>query len=131
MDVLEYFPTFIRLKQLFLQKLQGFSFHELRHTPVRDLLRRRQTGSLDLRKRVEASELPAPVREKVLTVAKRTRLWRSEKVAVADELLAHFADGLEAGQSAEDLLNCFGDERAAAKLIGRAKRRGRPVLWQA
>jgi hypothetical protein len=104
---------------------------KLRFTPMTDLLRGRVSGRLDLRALVDASNLPTPVRATVLRVAKRTRLWRAEKVEVAKELLAHFADGLDSGEPAERLIEKFGDERAAAKLIRRAKKRGRPLVWHA
>ncbi|MGA2500631.1 MAG: hypothetical protein ABSH20_23065 [Tepidisphaeraceae bacterium] len=64
-------------------------------------------------------------------VVRRTRLWALEKVEVVDELLAHFADGLEAGATLDELIDAFGDERQAARLIRRAKKRNRPLLWHA
>src|SRR4051812_46111302 len=100
---------------------------KLRYTPMRDLLRGRVSGRLDLRVLVNASGLPTPLQATVLRIAKRTRLWRMEKVEVAHELLAHFADGLDAGETPEKLIEKFGDERAAAKLIRRAKKRNRPL----
>jgi hypothetical protein len=104
-------------------------WHRLRHTPLRDLLRLRATGRLDIRAIV--APLPPPARELVLLVVKRTRLWRLEKAAVARELTAHFLDGLDAGASADQLVCDFGDPRVAARLIRRAKRRQRPIAWHA
>src|SRR5262249_9107726 len=43
----------------------------------------------------------------------------------------HFADGLASGRSPEELAAAFGDPARAAKLIRRAKRRNRGVIWQA
>jgi hypothetical protein len=100
-------------------------------TPMRDLLRGRVTGRLDWQSRLAAAGLPTPAVELITWVVKHTRLWRLEKVAVAHELLAHFQDGLTAGTPAAELMERFGDERTAAKLIRRAKRRRRPLLWQA
>jgi hypothetical protein len=98
-------------------------------SPLRDLLRGRVTGRLEWQSRLAAAELPAAVGELISRVVKRTRLWRLEKAAVADELIAHFSDGVAAGTSATELIERFGDERSAAKLIRRAKRRNRPLAW--
>jgi hypothetical protein len=99
-------------------------------TPMRDVARGRLTGRLDLGRRIEASGLPEAPRALVRRVVRLTRLWRLEKAEVADELIAHFDDGLAAGETAEALVASFGDERRAAQLIRRAKRRGRPLAWQ-
>ena len=74
--------------------------------------------------------LSEPLTKLVRRVVQKTRLWRSEKVDVAGELIAHFADGLAAGQSPETLVDSFGDARQAARLIRRAKRRNRPLFWR-
>ena len=101
----------------------------VRTTPLRDLLRGRLSGRLDWRAVIAASGLPSVVRAAVHTVVRHTRLWRTEKVDVAEELLAHFADGVAAGFPAEQLVQEFGDPRAAAKLIRRGKVRNRPWVW--
>ena len=106
------------------------TWHRLWHTRWRDLARGNVDGSLNWRALVAAEDLPANVRSLIEQVVGRTRLWRSEKVDVAREIVAHFQDGLEAGASSEQLIESFGDPRQAAKLIGRAKRRGRSLLWQ-
>ena len=62
-------------------------------------------------------------------VVRQTRLWRNEKVDVANDLVAHFQDGLAFGHSPDDLLRTFGDPQAAAQLIRRAKRRNRALFW--
>ncbi|NOY30602.1 MAG: hypothetical protein GXP28_10680, partial [Planctomycetes bacterium] len=64
-------------------------------------------------------------------VVNKTRLWNGERIDVAQELVAHFQDGLEAGHPAEQLVAQFGDVAQAAKLIRRAKRRNRPLWWKA
>lgn len=101
----------------------------LRFTPARDLLRGRISGRLDLMATIARSGLPKPAQDLIRRVAKRTRLWMLEKVQVADELIAHFHDGLESGSSLETLIEKFGNERQAAKLIRRAKKRNRPLAW--
>ena len=103
---------------------------KLRRTPLRDVMRGRVTGRLDVESRIRAADLPRPAADLVRRVVKRTRLWKLERADVAAELAAHFADGLAAGESVESLIKSFGDERAASKLIRRAKRRNRPLAWK-
>ena len=108
---------------------QRRTWQRLTTTPMRDLLRGRVTGRLDWPARLAAAGLPADVAGLVTRVVRRTRLWRLERAAVADELVAHFADAVAAG--ATDAVAAFGDERTAAKLIGRAKRRNRSPIGHA
>lgn len=75
-------------------------------------------------------ELPAELSQIVLRVIRRTRLWPSEKRRVADELADHFLNGIEAGQTTEQLRDEFGQPDVAARLIRRAKLRCRPLAWQ-
>lgn len=103
----------------------GSLWHRLWTTPLGDLLRGRMTCRLDVRAIVAASGLPELVRARVLDTVKRTRLSRREKAGIAGELVGHFADGLEAGVSADEILSGFGDARATAKLMRRAKLRCR------
>lgn len=101
-----------------------------RHAPLGGLLRGRTATRLDARQVVAAEAFPVAVETTILDVVKRTRLWRGEKADVARELCAHFRDGLSAGRSADQLVGSFGDSRQAAKLIRRAKQRGRPLHWR-
>jgi hypothetical protein len=105
-------------------------WRRVRHTRLRDALRGRFDASLDWRLLVAESQLPAEVNALIENVVKGTRLWRQEKVSVAAELIAHFQDGLEAGGTPDDLVRSFGDPQQTAQLIRRAKRRGRPLMWQ-
>ena len=66
----------------------------------------------------------------ICQVARRTRLWRVERVDIAHEMAEHFRDGLAAGRTAEQLVESFGDLRQAARLIRRAKLRARPLFWR-
>ncbi len=100
-------------------------------TPMRDLVRGRITGRLDIDQLLKDASLSGPAADKVRNVVKRTRLWRLEKVDVAHELIAHFLDGREAGTPMDELLGSFGDESRTAKLIRRAKKRQRPYVWHA
>ncbi len=83
-----------------------------------------------LRGVVEGAELPGAVAELVVRVTRRTRLWRSEQRDVARELASHFREGLDAGTTEAELIAAFGEERRAARLIRRAKQRGRPAAWK-
>ncbi|QDT24745.1 hypothetical protein Enr10x_00350 [Gimesia panareensis] len=75
--------------------------------------------------------LPENLMSVVLDVVQRSRLWPGEKRDVALELCAHFADGLEKGESEAALLESFGSPQTAAKLIRRARLRNRPLAWRA
>lgn len=77
-----------------------------------------------------AAGLPGPVARLITDIVKRSRLWRSEQADVARELVAHFADGLEAARPPDELVRNFGSPSTAAKLIRRAKKRNRPLWWQ-
>ena len=111
--------------------IQPGMFRRIRFTPVRDALRGRFTGRLDVRHTIDASGLPAPARELVRRVVARTRLWRQEQIDVAEELIEHFAAGLAVGASMEGLIQYFGDDRIAARLIRRSKIRNRSVAKRA
>ncbi len=100
------------------------------YTPVRDALRGQLSARLDVRREIASAELPAPLSGLIYTVVRRSRLWRREKIDVARELIAHFADGLSAGRSTEQLVADFGSAEQTAKLIRRAMRRRRPLWWQ-
>ncbi len=100
------------------------------YTPVSDALRGQLSARLDVRPEIAAAGLPAPLAGLIYTVVRRTRLWRSEKSDVARELIAHFADGLAAGRSAEELAKDFGSPQQAARLIRKAKLRNRSMWWQ-
>ncbi|MCX7418335.1 MAG: hypothetical protein NT013_02210 [Planctomycetia bacterium] len=78
-----------------------------------------------------AHSLPAPVSQLIDDVVRRTRLWRRERIDVARELIAHFEDGVQADRASEELVATFGEPRAVARLIRRAKLRQRPWAWRA
>jgi uncharacterized membrane protein len=73
--------------------------------------------------------LPAPLSALVETVVRQSRLWRREKLDVARELAAHFADGLASGRPADELAQDFGPAEQAARLIRKAKIRNRSFVW--
>ncbi len=72
---------------------------------------------------VAQSKLPLDLQDRILTVLEESRLCGDAQFDVARELIAHFEDGLAVGKSAEEMLRTFGDERTAATLIARNKRR--------
>ncbi|MGD9719740.1 MAG: hypothetical protein AB7O59_00805 [Pirellulales bacterium] len=98
-------------------------------TPLSDLLRGDLTGQTDARSEIVTAGLALPIGELILEVVRRARLWRSERLDVARELVAHFADGLDSGRTAEELVADFGDTRLAAQLIRQAKLRNRSWWW--
>ena len=100
----------------------------LLHTPVIDFLLRREPGRLDARAAIASFELPAELERLALRVARRTRLHRIERVAVAEDLAEHLREGLDDGCSPEALLEDFGDEAGAARLIRRSMIRKRSHL---
>lgn len=109
-------------------------WRRLRLTPLRDLLRFRITGRLDLDAKLAApanADLSPAARQLIRDTVKKTRLWKLEKISVADELIAHFRDAQtvphantnEPAQAVAD----FGDPLTTARLIRRAKKRGRSL----
>jgi hypothetical protein len=107
------------------------TFRLVAGTPMRDLIRGRVTGRLDIEYLTESAGLPGPIREVVKQTVQRTRLLRIEKSDVARELIAHFRDGLDSGADASALASSFGDTRVAARLIRRAKKRDRSIVHKA
>jgi hypothetical protein len=105
-------------------------WRRLYFTRLRDAARGRFDASLDWRRVIAEADLPPEIAEVVRIGVRATRLWRSEKVDLARELVAHFQDGLETGRLPQQLISAFGDARLAAKLIRRAKRRNRPLARQ-
>ncbi len=87
-------------------------------TPLIDLARGKITGSMDARR--QATQLPQSLAVLVVKTLRGTRLRHSEQHAIAEELIAHFQDGLAAGEGADDLVRRFGDPAVAAPLLRRA-----------
>ncbi len=84
-----------------------------------------------VRDAIAAGDLPAPLGRLVDRVTHRTRLWAREQEDVARELVSHFEAALAGGATPEAVIRDFGDARTAARLIRRAKKRARPLIWQA
>jgi hypothetical protein len=75
------------------------------------------------------ADLPNEIKSQLALILRDTRLWPSEQVDVARELIAHFQDALAAGASPARAVQDFGDPRRAARLIRRARLRARPLTW--
>ena len=101
----------------------------LLRTRVTDLLRGRISCGAAVTNALDASELPVEIISLIQQVVYGTRLWLKEQVEVAEELVAHFTDGLRGGAATEQLVEAFGEPKQAAKLIRCAKRRNRSRLW--
>jgi hypothetical protein len=90
-------------------------FDTLRRALRRELLpgrlARTPADRIGAARRIDGAPLPEPARDLVRRVVRRTKLWPRERAEVADELIAHFADGLADGATAENLITSFGDER--------------------
>ncbi len=94
-------------------------------TTLRDAARLRFDVEQHIEKIIAAAQLTAPLAQVVRRISNDTRLLYDERLAVAEELAAHFADGVDAGESPEQLAKDFGDDAQASKLIRRAQRRKR------
>jgi len=99
-------------------------------TPLLFLFCWRNAGRQSTNDLIDAATLPVLISELIRNVIRHTKLWSREKLDVAEELIAHFSDGLEAGHTPAELLKDFGDQKQASKLIRRAKLRNRPVWWK-
>jgi hypothetical protein len=89
--------------------------------------RRRPFGAPLWRLAIQNSQLPTTVQVLLLDVVGNTRLLSDEKLQVAEELIAHFEDGLQRGRDSDSLIKAFGDPQLAAQLIQRGKRRNRSM----
>lgn len=78
---------------------------------------------------IAKSGLPSDVHAVIAATVRSTRLWKYERADVARELVAHFRDGLDRGESAADLVAKFGEPKAAGKRMGKAAREKRHWLW--
>jgi len=92
------------------------------------------SGRRDWQLLINQSDLPDDIKATLRQLISTIRLTRSERVSVASELVAHFKDGHEYGESWPSLLADFGDAATVANLIQRSKERNRSMLsnvWKA
>ena len=85
---------------------------------------------LSWRQTIAKSGLPTDVQELIISVIRKSRLLRFEKIEVVDELIAHFIDGKAAGRSYAELIAHFGDAQTTASLIHHSKIRNRPIMYK-
>lgn len=94
-------------------------------------LRRQFTSAGDWKSAIARSKLPPEAQSTITTLIKQTKLMRFEKFEIADELIAHFVDGLERGKKINELTSAFGDPEVAAALFRSSKLRSRPMAIRA
>ncbi|MFO0962246.1 MAG: DUF1700 domain-containing protein [Phycisphaerales bacterium] len=70
---------------------------------------------------------PATIDALVAQVVRRTHLRRRERADLGRELRSHFDEGIAAGRSESQLIEAFGDPRAAAKQLRAAAIAKRPA----
>ena len=76
----------------------------------------------DIERTVAASRLPLRVQDRIRAVVEHSGLRGNEQIDVVEELLTHFHDGIASGRTADELLDSFGDEHFAGRLIAKTKR---------
>ncbi len=76
----------------------------------------------DLERFLAASGLPPLVQDRIRAVGEQSGLGGQEQVDVVEELATHFHYGLASGRTVDELLDSFGDEHTAGRLIAEAKR---------
>lgn len=82
------------------------------------------------RARIHAANLPEELSELLDRTVRKTKLWRSERADIAQELITHTRDALEAGRTPKQIIESFGNPKKAAKLLRRATKRKRPLYWR-
>lgn len=106
------------------------TFQKIQQTPLRDLIRLQFSGRLNWKSRVAESDLPEVAKNRIVDVVRATRLWRLEKSQIADDLIAHFADGQNRGRDIDTMIENFGDTKTVAALMRAAKKRNRSWIWK-
>lgn len=79
------------------------------------------------RQAIRQSQLSSEVQALLFDVVGGTGLLSDEKLEVAEELIAHFEDGLQRGRSTAALIEDFGDPQVATQLIRNGKQRTRKM----
>ena len=79
---------------------------------------------------LDDADLPQQLRTLINTTVKKTKLWRSERIDITQELIAHTQDALQAGRSPDQITQSFGNPKKAAKLLRRSTKRKRPLYWR-
>ena len=77
----------------------------------------------DVERLLAKSSLPMEARDRIRSVVASAGLRGDRALDVTCELIAHFEDGMASGRSQEEMLESFGDQDLASRLIGRSKAR--------
>lgn len=109
--------------------MSDVSTHSSVNTSLRSFFARLLTKRRHWRETLQHAKLSHPIKCCIESTVQATRLWKNEKADVAEDLISHFCDGIEAGTTEETLLNSFGDTRQTAKMIRKAKIRCRRLSW--
>ena len=99
------------------------------NTEIGRIPRRDRRGHRSLKAMLDEAELPGEVGSAIRAIVSRTRLWRGEKLDVAQELIAHARDGLDSGVAPAELAAAMGQPKKVARLIRRAMKRKRHWTW--
>lgn len=79
---------------------------------------------------LDDADLPQQLRNLINTTVQRTKLWKSERIDITQELIAHTQDALQAGRSPDQIIQSFGNPKKVAKLLRRSTKRKRPLYWR-
>ena len=79
---------------------------------------------------IERADLPDQLATLIDSTVSRTKLWSTERAEIAQELIAHTQDALDAGRSPEQIIETFGHPKRIAKLLTRSTKRKRPLYWR-
>ncbi|QEG25100.1 hypothetical protein [Mariniblastus fucicola] len=85
----------------------------------------------DWKSAIADSGLPEQVQTRISDVVEQTGLLRFEKSEIATELIHHFQDGHERGQTFDELVRDFGTTEVAVSLFRSSKLRSRPMSVKA
>tara|TARA_R110002073_G_scaffold207517_1_gene367415 strand:- start:8372 stop:10429 length:2058 start_codon:yes stop_codon:yes gene_type:complete len=79
---------------------------------------------------LDDADLPQQLRTLIHTTVRKTKLWKSERIDITQELIAHTQDALQAGRSPDQITQSFGNPKKVAKLLRRSTKRKRPLYWR-
>lgn len=99
-----------------LNAYRNFISHQYAKAKSRDLL--------------DEADLPKSLHILIGTTVQKTKLWRSERAEITQELIAHTQDALDAGRTPKQITDTFGQPKKVAKLLCRATKRKRPLYWR-
>ena len=86
--------------------------------------------SLQTNELLNDTDLPEQLRALIHTTVHKTKLWKSERIEITQELIAHTQDALQAGRTPDQITQSFGNPKKVAKLLRRSTKRKRPLYWR-